>query len=109
MAASRYRRSRSYRSYRAPDYSPVVDAGEDKIIDVGQSVEITATATAMSGQIQSIVWKENDVQIANTLSFVFTSTESKPSVLTLFVTNSHGKTTSDIMVVRLNQKVELCL
>jgi len=78
---------------------PSVNAGEDKIVTVGDTVTITGTGTGISYE-----WKEGTDVLATTLAFDYTSALVGVHTLRLTATDNNGVTQSDEMRVTVNEE-----
>jgi len=74
---------------------PVVNAGNDKTVQINETVTITGTASDSDGTIVSHEWKKGNSVLATTLSFSYTPTVVGTDTLTLTVTDNDGATASD--------------
>ena len=81
---------------------PTVDAGENKTVQVGESITITGTANDDSA-IVGYEWKEGETPLADTISFTYTPSSASTKTLTLTVTDDDGATASDTMEVEVTE------
>lgn len=79
--------------------APISDAGEDKIIQVNQSITLTGSGSDSDGSIVSYVWKRGTSILASTSSFIYTPSTVGTDVLTLTVIDDDGGTAIDSMNV----------
>jgi len=75
-----------------------VEAGEDKVVTVGNTVKITGSSSGVSYE-----WKSGTDVLATTLTFDYTSTVVGVHTLTLIATDSNGITKNDNMTVTVNE------
>jgi len=78
---------------------PVVDAGENKTIVVGHSVNLTGSASDSDGSIVKYEWKVGSRILATTPTFTYTSISIGPNILTLTVTDNDGGVTFDKVII----------
>ena len=81
---------------------PTVDAGENKTVQVGESIIIAGTANDDSA-IVGYEWKEGETPLADTVSFTYTPSSAGTKTLTLTVTDDDGATASDTMEVEVTE------
>jgi len=74
---------------------PVANAGDDKTVQVNQSISITGAGTDNDGSIISYQWTKGAIELATTASFDYTPTVVGTDILTLTVTDDDGVTASD--------------
>lgn len=83
---------------------PTADAGQDRIVQVNQSITISGSGSDSGGSITTYQWKEDATVLANTASFTYNAPSTTGThTLTLTVTNNAGVTASDTMVVTVTQ------
>ena len=83
---------------------PTADAGQDRIVQVNQSITISGSGSDSGGSITAYQWKEDATVLANTASFTYNAPSTTGThTLTLTVTNNAGVTASDTMVVTVTQ------
>lgn len=85
---------------------PSVSAGEDKTVEVNQSITITGTASDIDGTIASYEWKKGASLLATTASFDYTPTVVGVDTLTLSVTDDDGDSASDSMIVKVTPLID---
>lgn len=78
---------------------PIADAGEDKNVQVKQTIRIVGSGSDADGTIASYQWKKGDAVLADTASFDYTPATAGIHTLTLTVTDNEGATDSDTMDV----------
>ncbi len=78
---------------------PIADAGEDKNVQVKQTIRIVGSGSDADGTIASYQWKKGDALLADTASFDYTPATAGIHTLTLTVTDNEGATDSDTMNV----------
>jgi len=82
---------------------PKANAGEDKTIKVGKSIDINGTGTDVDGLIVDYEWKEGTVLVSGLKDFTFMSNQDGNHTLTLTVMDDDGATGSDTMVVEVTK------
>jgi len=92
-----------------PNTPPVVDAKDDKSVEVNQNITITAEATDSDGEIVSQRWSdENNNTLSSELSFEYSNSEVGIYTLTFTATDDNGASASDNMDVNVTEVVEEC-
>jgi len=89
-----------------PNNAPVVDAGSDKSVELGQSVTLSATATDSDGDTISYKWSENTNLLANTLSFEYTPNSEGNHTLTFMATDENNASSSDSVTVEVTEECD---
>ncbi len=79
--------------------TPIANAGEDKTVDVNQSITITGSGTDSDGSIQSYTWKIGSNILATTASFSYTPTTVGTHKLSLTVSDNQESSASDSMLL----------
>jgi len=79
--------------------APVVNAGNDKTVQINEMLTITGTASDNDGTIVSYEWKKGNSVLATTLSFSYVPTVVGTDVLTLTVTDNDGAIATDTVNV----------
>ncbi len=85
---------------------PTVKADDNKVITLGDSVKISATANDSDGQIVKYEWIEDGKVISSQNSFDYTPTTLGEHKLIITVTDDKGATASDTLKVTVNKKKE---
>jgi len=85
--------------------SPVVDAGSDKSIELGQSVTLSAIASDSDGDAMSYEWSQSGVVLATTLSFEYTPSSEGNHTLT-FEANDGNASASDSLNVEVSEECD---
>lgn len=83
---------------------PIADAGEDKNVQVKQTIRIVGSGSDADGTIASYQWKKGDAVLADTASFDYTPATAGIHTLTLTVTDNEGATDSDTMNVNATEE-----
>ncbi len=80
---------------------PAADAGSDKTVQVNHTVTISGSGSDSDGTIVSYQWKKksNGYILANTKTFDFTPSGTKPKTLVLTVTDDGGAKATDEMIL----------
>ncbi len=78
---------------------PTANAGNDKSVQVNQTISISGSGTDGDGSIVSYEWKKGDTILATTAVFNYTPTIAGTDTLTLIVTDNDGAAHSDKMNV----------
>ena len=78
---------------------PRADAGENKTVQVDDTITITGTGTDIDGNIIAYQWEENNTLLASTAIFEYTPTIVGVHELVLTVTDNDGATGQDEMNV----------
>jgi hypothetical protein len=78
---------------------PTANAGVNKVITLGNSVNITGSGSDSDGTVTGYVWKEGATTLSTNASFTYTPATGGAHTLTLTVTDNGGATTSDSMTV----------
>ncbi len=89
-----------------PNQLPTVDAGEDKITQVGISVRLTADAHDSDGSIVRYQWKENSTLLSDQNSFEYRSNEVKVHTIEVTVTDNSGATATASVDVNVTAQDE---
>jgi len=76
---------------------PFVNAGEDKVLALGESLELNGIGIDNDGAISSYLWKEGNEVLANTASFVYSPTSEGLKTLTFSIIDNDGKKSEDSM------------
>jgi large repetitive protein len=85
------------------DASPIVDAGLDRIVSIGESLTFNGSFTdAGKLDTHTIVWDFGDGTTANTLEATHTYTKDGSYTVKLSVSDNAGSTTSDTLLVLVN-------
>ena len=79
--------------------APTSNAGDDKTVEVDNTVTITGSGTDSDGSITAYEWKKESAVLATTASFDYTPTTAGTDTLTLKVTDDEGSTDTDSMKV----------
>ena len=89
------------------NYSPKVDAGEDKTTEVNQAISITGTATDSDGSIVGYEWREGTDILATTATLSYIATTEGEHTLTFRATDNNGSSVSDSMVVTVAGEINI--
>ena len=82
--------------------APVSNAGLDRTVIMGDTINITGSATDIDGTIATYSWLQADnTELANSVAFTYSPTFVGTDVLTLRVTDNNGSTHSDTMTVTI--------
>ncbi|MEA2029710.1 MAG: PKD domain-containing protein [Campylobacterota bacterium] len=89
-----------------PNTAPIVDAGSDQSIELGQSASLSATASDSDGDALSYVWSENGSVLATTLSFEYTPSSEGNHTLSFSATDEHNATATDSVTVEVTEECD---
>jgi len=89
-----------------PNNAPVVDAGADQSIELGQSVTLTATANDSDGDSMSYKWSESGSVLATTLSFEYTPSSDGNHTLAFMATDENNASANDSVTVEVTQECD---
>jgi len=81
------------------NYSPKVDAGEDKNATLNVPIRIMGTATDSDGRIVRYEWREGTNILASTASFTYTPITTGIHTLQFSATDNNGSSVSDEMMI----------
>jgi len=81
------------------------DAGENKKVKVGDSIEIVGSFTVGRGEIVGYEWKEGSVLLSGLKKVDYTSSKVGLHTLTFTVYDSNDKNSSDTMIITVNKEV----
>jgi hypothetical protein len=88
-----------------PNKPPVAEAGDDKIVGVGETVTITGIGTDEDGTVVAYEWKEGTTVLATTARFDYVTPDGVGDhTLTLTVTDDEGATDTDTMMVYVAER-----
>lgn len=79
--------------------APTANAGDNKTVQINQSITINGSGTDTDGSIQSYEWKNGSELLATTASFSYTPTAVGTDTLTLTVVDNDDASASDNMDV----------
>ncbi len=89
----------------APNLAPVVDAGDDRTVDVDTAVSLTAEVADREGDVVSVVWDfGDDSESATGTSAVHTWSEVGDFTVTVIATDEHGASATDTFVVSVEDQ-----
>ena len=75
------------------------DAGEDKTITVGESVNFSGALSSSNGNIVTYIWKEGDKILSNEMSFTKDDFTVGTHIITLTVTDNNNASSTDSITV----------
>lgn len=75
--------------------APIVNAGDNKTIEVNKVIKLTGTATDSDGTIVKYEWKKGTTVLATTASFDYIPTKVGTDTLTFSATDNDGESASD--------------
>ncbi|MEA2029308.1 MAG: PKD domain-containing protein [Campylobacterota bacterium] len=89
-----------------PNTTPVVDAGSDQSIELGQSVTLSATANDSDGDAMSYEWSQSGTLLATTLSFEYTPSSEGNYTLEFMATDEHNATATDSVTIEVIEECD---
>ena len=91
-----------------PDnHLPTVNAGRNKSVLMGNTVEIIGSASDSDGSIHSYTWKKGANILSNTATLNYQTTTKGIDTLTLIVTDNDGGTASDTVRIFVNEPLDV--
>ena len=82
--------------------APVVDAGNDMTVQLGDHITLSGSASDIDGTVVSVVWEKDTVQLAATPTFTYTPTSIGTELLTFTATDDKGASTSDTVTLTVS-------
>lgn len=86
------------------NHAPIIDAGEDKIVIVNQTITLTGDATDSDGEIVSYEWRRGEDTLSDNKSFNYLPTKIGVDTLTFIVTDDDGDSSKD--TIKITVKTE---
>ena len=86
------------------NHAPIVDAGEDKIVIVNQTITLTGDATDSDGEVVSYEWRRGEDTLSDNKSFNYLPTKIGVDTLTFIVTDDDGDSSKD--TIKITVKTE---
>jgi hypothetical protein len=86
----------------AANQVPLADAGEDRQITLGETLALVGKGNDSDGNVVSYLWKEGEVELAQTAALNYVPTVEGVHTLTLIVTDNDGATKSDDVAVSVS-------
>ena len=87
-----------------PNLAPIANAGADQIVTVGEPVSLNGELSRDDdGAIASYEWFENDKQLSTDMGFTKKNFKAGQHILTLVVIDEKGKSSSDKVIITINQ------
>lgn len=91
------------------DKTPIANAGTDKSVIMGNSINIIGSGLDSDGIITKYEWKKGEVILSNMASFTYTPDSLGTDILILTVTDNEGITNSDSMkVIVTSESTTIC-
>jgi len=89
------------------NHIPTVNAGANKSVLLGDTVNIIGIASDKDGHIQTYVWKKGTQILSNTATLAYETTTKGIDTLTLSVTDNDGATASDTVRIFVNDPEDI--
>ncbi|MEA2029248.1 MAG: PKD domain-containing protein [Campylobacterota bacterium] len=89
-----------------PNTAPVVDAGSDQSVELGQSVSLSATASDSDGDTMSYEWSQSGTPLATTLSFEYTPSSEGNHTLSFRATDENNASASDSVTIEVTEECD---
>jgi len=80
---------------KQPNQPPVANAGEDRTLTLGETVQLSGTGSDSDGNITSYSWKEGNNTVSDTALLSYTPSSDGIHSLTFSVTDNDGATSTD--------------
>ncbi len=80
--------------------APTADAGEDRVVNVGDTIILDGIGSDSDGTLVAYEWREGNVTLSNEANLSYASAEVGTVTLTFMVTDNNGSIASDTVNVR---------